>query len=195
MQRRYRDGDVPWDAPEPPPEVVELAAELPPGRALDIGCGFGRAAIHLALRGWQVDAVDFVPEALAEARRRAARAGVADRIEFLRVTVPDLGVLRGPYDLVLDVGCGHALDRASLSEYVDEMKRVLRPGGQMAWFLRLRQSDEDEATSGPRGVVEGELRRLLEPGFELERVERSRSGPYGAPQWPSAWFWLRRRAT
>jgi len=39
------------------------AGELP--RALDLGCGSGREAVYLAARGWQVVAVDRLPEALA----------------------------------------------------------------------------------------------------------------------------------
>ncbi|NTU83074.1 MAG: hypothetical protein HGA45_27510, partial [Chloroflexales bacterium] len=42
MRRRYREGDLPWEAPLPPPEVLAAAERLPPGRALDLGCGSGR---------------------------------------------------------------------------------------------------------------------------------------------------------
>ena len=40
-------------------------------RILDLGCGPGRASIYLARLGWQVDGVDFVPQAIATARQRA----------------------------------------------------------------------------------------------------------------------------
>lgn len=65
FQRRYRERDMPWDAELPPPEILTLIAQLPPGRALDIGCGTGRACAALALAGWQVDGVDYVAEAIA----------------------------------------------------------------------------------------------------------------------------------
>ena len=32
---------------------------LPPGRAIDLGCGLGRHSRHLAESGWAVQAVDF----------------------------------------------------------------------------------------------------------------------------------------
>jgi tellurite methyltransferase len=41
--------------------VEEIAASLPPRRALDLACGDGRNAIWLAERGWQVTAVDRAP--------------------------------------------------------------------------------------------------------------------------------------
>lgn len=72
LQQRYQRGDLPWDEPLPPPEIIALAERLPPGRALDLGSGTGRASIYLARCGWTVDGIDFVPEAvaLADARQR-----------------------------------------------------------------------------------------------------------------------------
>lgn len=61
----------------------QLAAEvdgLPPGRALDLGCGEGGDAIHLARLGWQVTAVDVSPTALARVAAAARAAGVSSRV-------------------------------------------------------------------------------------------------------------------
>ncbi|MYW72647.1 class I SAM-dependent methyltransferase, partial [Pseudonocardia sp. SID8383] len=44
--------------------LVAEAADLPPGRALDVGCGEGGDAVWLAARGWRVDAVDVSPVAV-----------------------------------------------------------------------------------------------------------------------------------
>ena len=79
FRERYEEGRVPWDDPLPPPEIMALAAELSPGRGLDLGCGFGRATIYLAYRGWRMDGVDFIPQAIAIAQQRAETAGVAGR--------------------------------------------------------------------------------------------------------------------
>ena len=49
------------------------------GRALDLGCGSGRAAVWLAERGYRVTGVDHQPEALAMGRELARRRGVACR--------------------------------------------------------------------------------------------------------------------
>lgn len=70
---RYETERIPWDDPLPPPEVIQLAARLPAGRALDLGCGFGRAAIYLAQQGWSADGIDFVAQAIDEAQRRAPK--------------------------------------------------------------------------------------------------------------------------
>src|SRR6059058_3158339 len=49
--------------------------------ALDIGCGTGFLSLELAGRGHRVTGVDFAPQMLAEARRKAAAQGVAVRFE------------------------------------------------------------------------------------------------------------------
>lgn len=63
----------------PPPFLAAWWRLLPPpaaGPVLDLGCGSGRAAVWLALRGWQVTAIDHQPEALDMGRGLASRCGV-----------------------------------------------------------------------------------------------------------------------
>lgn len=184
---RYQSGDVPWDAPLPPPEVLATADSLPPGRALDLGCGYGRTAIALAHRGWRVDAVDFIPLALDEARRRAAEAGVA--VAFHEADVSALDFLSPPYDLAVDVGCAHALDGDRLRRYHHGLRRLLRPGARYLLYARLQ--DAEASADGPPGLNEEALCALFADGFALERCERGINT--GGDPWPSAWFWWRRR--
>ena len=49
---------------DPAPLLVRAAAELAPGRALDLACGAGRNALWLAARGWDVVAIDGAAEAI-----------------------------------------------------------------------------------------------------------------------------------
>lgn len=72
---RYLRGRAPWDTGVTPPEVVDLieGARLPPGRALDLGCGTGTNTIYLARHGWEVVGVDFSAVAIRRARRRGGR--------------------------------------------------------------------------------------------------------------------------
>jgi len=193
LRERYETGDVPWDAELPPPEVMEMVGALPPGRALDLGCGYGRTAIYLAQHGWQVDGVDFVELALEEAERRAAVAGV--EVAFHHSSVTDLHFLEGPFDLAVDVGCGHALDEAGLRAYRAELLRLLRPGAFFLFFARIRDEaagQDDEEGNGPRGLDEALFRRIFADGFTLYRYERGVTEMEAGVSWRSAWFWLRR---
>jgi len=65
---------LPWHR-EQPPALLEQAIERrgAPGRALDLGCGEGVYAVHLAQQGYEVVAADFVPAALAATGPHAGR--------------------------------------------------------------------------------------------------------------------------
>jgi SAM-dependent methyltransferase len=189
---RYEEGRVPWDDPAPPPEIVALADGTPPGRALDAGCGFGRAVVYLAQRGWSAVGVDFVPSAIAEARRRAAAAGVDERAVFHVASATDLAFLAPPFDLVIDVGCMHSFTEEMLAAYRDEIARLLRPGGQYVLFAHLRDAAEPAGTDGPRGIAEATIHDLLGKDFYLERVEYGVTQVEDRPPWRSGWFWLRK---
>jgi cyclopropane fatty-acyl-phospholipid synthase-like methyltransferase len=189
LRERYEAGDVPWDEALPPPEVVAVAASLPPGRALDLGCGYGRAAIYLAGLGWQVDGVDFIEQAVDVARRRAREAGVA--VHFHLAPVTELAFLSGPYDLVLDVGCLHALADEEMAAYTAELRRLLAPGGRYLLFARLRVEDK-EFEEGPRGLVKAALYAALGPELLLERVDYGATAVEEKAPWPSAWFRFRK---
>lgn len=63
----------------PNAHLMAEAADIPPGRALDAGCGHGADTLWLAAHGWQVTAVDFSPAALAQGRSMAEAAGASCR--------------------------------------------------------------------------------------------------------------------
>jgi len=78
--------------------LVTEAADLPPGQALDAGCGEGGDALWLARRGWQVTAVDISRTALE--RAAAASTDVADRIVWTRADLTATPPPARSFDLV-----------------------------------------------------------------------------------------------
>lgn len=191
FRQRYEEGQIPWNEADPPPEVMDVAALLPPGRVLDLGCGFGRASIYLARRGWQADGVDFIPAAIEEARRRADAAGAGEQVHFHVASAAALDFLQPPYDLAIDVGCMHSFDDETLVAYRDGLNRLLRPGALYLLHARLR-GEQPPGEEGPRGIREEMVQELFAPGYALERAEHGSTQVEDRPPWQSAWYWYRK---
>jgi len=81
-------------------QFADVAADLPPGRALDLGCGEGADAVWLAEHGWRAAGIDISTTAIERARRAARAAGLdPTQASF---TAADLSALEPEhqYDLV-----------------------------------------------------------------------------------------------
>ena len=76
--------------------LVAEIVDLPPGRALDVGCGEGADALWLARRGWQVTAVDISEVAL----QRAAANDVEHSVTWSRADLATTPPPAGAFDLV-----------------------------------------------------------------------------------------------
>jgi 2-polyprenyl-3-methyl-5-hydroxy-6-metoxy-1,4-benzoquinol methylase len=115
------------------PPNAHLVAEvgtLPPGRALDAGCGHGSDTLWLASRGWHVTAVDFSAAALAHGRSMAEAAGVefGKRIDWLEGDLATWTAQPGHYDLVV---CLYVHVAGSVEEMVARMASGVAPGGTL----------------------------------------------------------------
>ena len=123
---------------------VQLAAEapsLPPGRAMDIGCGEGGDAIWLASQGWEVTAVDFADAALARTTQHAEEAGVAERIETRRIDVRSFDAAGETWDLV--TSHFFHLPDGGMPDVVRRLASAVAPGGTL---LVVGHHPEDLAT-------------------------------------------------
>jgi len=107
----YRFG-APWEI-GPREELVGLVDSgvltpeaLPPGRALDLGCGSGANSVFLAERGFETVGVDFSRTALEKARRLAGERGVSGRVRFVEgdLTATSIPGAEGPFNLLVDYG-------------------------------------------------------------------------------------------
>ena len=97
------------------PSLPAVDARLrtgPPARVADFGCGAGWAAIAVALAYplVTVDGVDADEAGIADARRHAAEADVAERVSFVVADAAGPG-LDGPYDLVMCLEALHDMGR------------------------------------------------------------------------------------
>lgn len=93
------------------------------GDALDIGCGEGRISRELKRCGYRVTAVDAVQELLDA----TAAADSAD--SYVHAAAAELPFADGSFDLV--VAYNMLMDVDDVPAAVHEMRRVLRPDGQL----------------------------------------------------------------
>jgi SAM-dependent methyltransferase len=149
--------------------VAEVEA-LPPGRALDLACGEGQNAIWLATVGWDVVGVDFSEVAIAKARARAERDGVA--VDFAIGDLVEYEPEAGAFDLVLLLYLHlppHerrlVLERASAA--VASGGTLLLVGHDLANMTEGVGGPSDPTIHVTPDEVAGEL-----PGLEVEKAER-----------------------
>jgi SAM-dependent methyltransferase len=111
--------------------VVQAA---PHGQAVDLGCGPGQLSLGLAglAPGLHVTGVDLSEEMIALARENALRARLQHRVSFKQGDGAGLPFPDGSQDLVVSTLSLHHWRNPV--QVLDEIARVLRPGGQFLIF-------------------------------------------------------------
>ena len=147
---------------------------------LDVGCGTGRDALHLLLRGKNVFGVEPSPEMLDEARAAFERAGQSWRDRLVPAALPKLDPFEdASFDGVLCAAVLMHLPEEEIFDAVYGLKRVLRHGGLLVVSIPDARPGIDSTS---RRDEEGRLFTDLPPDklqllFERVgfRVERSMS--------------------
>ncbi len=134
----------------PNAQLMAEAAGLPPGRALDAGCGHGADTLWLAAHGWEVTAVDFSAAALAQARSMAEAAGadVAARIDWVQGDLATWTPEPGHYDLVVSL---YVHVDGSVEDMVARMANAVAPGGTL---LLVGHRPIDPGTGAPTAAAD-----------------------------------------
>ena len=146
---------------EKPEEI--LGPYVRPGMTvLEPGPAMGFFTLELARLvgpGGRVVSVDLQEKMLAALRRRAQKAGLADRIETRLCRQDDLGIgdLAGRVDFVLLI---HVLHEVSdQTRFLQAIHAALKPGGTVL-FIEPRGHVSDEA-------FQASVKRATDLGFEL----------------------------
>lgn len=159
--RRYREGAY-AERTGPSTFLLDRIGDVPAGSALDVACGAGRNAIHLASKGFRVDAIDISAQALRRAEANARALGL--EINWLERDLDQSYALESDYQLILVV----RYVNLPLLRY---LATRLAPGGFLLCEQHLQTTAE---VVGPRNpafrVKPGELAAAAE-GLEILHIE------------------------
>jgi ubiquinone/menaquinone biosynthesis C-methylase UbiE len=156
-----------------------LAGVSESSRVLDVGCGVGGPALHMAATyDCHVTGIDLVASSIALAQDKAHERGLSDQTQFRVADATSLPFEASTFDVVYgqDAWC-HIPDKNAL---MAECARVLHSGGVIAFtdWLRFGDSPDDaamvalEAALSKDAASEGEYLSLLSRhGFTDVRTE------------------------
>lgn len=132
---------------EPWPEVMDFIIGLPAGDlVLDVGCGHGRHARPLALTGHRVVGIDLSRRLLSIAKASAASSRELRTVDWVGGDATTLPFSEGTFDAVLSVAVVHHLpSNDDRIRGLEEMRRVLRPGGRA--FISVWSHDDPQVAT------------------------------------------------
>jgi cyclopropane-fatty-acyl-phospholipid synthase len=144
---------------------AHIAAKLalkPGQRVLDIGCGWGGMALYLhEVAGVDVLGVTLSEEQLRIARERAAKAGVADHVQF---ELTDYRLVQGPFDRIVSVGMFEHVGAAHYEEFFGKCRSLLKPDGVML----LHTIGKLGGTAAPDPFTD----KWIFPGYHLPSISQ-----------------------
>lgn len=172
--------------------ILALAAPRPEDVVVDLGAGTGLLTLAFAPRVRRIWAIDISPPMCDYLMTKAASNGLSN-VTAAVATVTSLPLGDGVADLVISNYCFHHLRDSEKDRALDEIRRVLVPGGRVVFADMMFRVGL--ARPRDRAVVLSKLRLLLGRGLPgarrvLRHVARQLTGrgehPAGSDWWASA---------
>lgn len=177
-----------------------VAAEGPPSRVLDLGCGFGKSTVPIAVRfpEARVEGVDFSAPCLRLAAGTAKEAGL-ENVRYRQGDAANTELPAESFDLVTSTMLLHELPPEALDRVLAEAQRVLQPGGRMVHldfyhfpdaFAKFMHYGHARRNNEPymRPVAESDLTGLMRKhGFTDVKIEPFREAEDMGPERKDLW--------
>ena len=122
-EKIYSVQNNPFDIEEPLEWVVELEnSGKIKGAVFDVGCGAGHNSIFLAKKGYKVFGTDLI---LKGAIDRAIKKAQLNHVNatFFSGNICELKGYDNTFDIIIDIGCFHSLDKEDYHLYADALFR------------------------------------------------------------------------
>ncbi|HHG83528.1 MAG TPA: methyltransferase domain-containing protein [Bacteroidetes bacterium] len=162
-QQRWKDQNTPWDMGHASPALIEYAQQIPDkgARILIPGAGSGHEATWLMDAGFSnVTILD-----IAEGALKTLQAN-NPRIRDEQLACGDFFAHKGAYDVILEQTFFCALPVARRDDYVQQMHKLLVPGGTLAGLLFCFAKQDGP----PFGGDAAEYRQRFSPFFEIKTM-------------------------
>jgi SAM-dependent methyltransferase len=172
---------IPWNV-ETPPDILKNLVEtekIKPCKVIELGCGAGNYLIYLSTKGFNPTGIDISPTAINIAKKSAVERGV--QCNFIAADVlGDMTEINEQFDFAYDWHLLHHIYPENREKYINNVYRLLKPGGQ---YLSVCFS-EDSPEFGGKGKYrktpidtvlyfssEDEINALLKPVFEIKELK------------------------
>jgi len=193
-------------------EMLKWSGATSPAKILDVGCGIGGSSRYLAKRfpDAEVLGITLSPEQVERASELAKQEGLTN-VKFQVTNALDTGFDANSFDLVW--GCESGEHMPDKNQYIKEMARVLKPGGNLVvatWCQRDPDppftEEEKESLqyvydewSHPYFISISDYAKLMEGTGVLKSVETDDWTEQTLPSWRhsiwvgvwSPWFWMK----
>lgn len=136
------------------PKLEQIALQLSKGKILDVGCGAGSHALYLQEKGFDITGIDISINSISACELRGLKKTRVQNI---------LEVENETYDTILLLMNGTGIFRtlAETTKYMDKLKSLLNPYGQIlidsSDIIYMFDEDEDGSYLVPVDGYYGEL--------------------------------------